>query len=48
MSHYSEIQKHLGAEAENLLGFNNPKIKKEQIHSPRRGLGRPRLRRLGP
>ena len=35
MSHYSEIQKHLGAEAENLLGFNNPKIKKEQIHSPR-------------
>ena len=35
MSHYSEIQKHLGADAENLLGFNNPKIKKEQIHSPR-------------
>ena len=35
MSHYSEIQKHLGTEAENLLGFNNPKIKKEQIHSPR-------------
>ncbi len=35
MSHYSEIQKHLGAEAENLLGFNNPKIKKDQIHSPR-------------
>ncbi|MEN9814362.1 MAG: hypothetical protein RLZZ412_344, partial [Verrucomicrobiota bacterium] len=22
MSHYSEIQKHLGTEAENLLGFN--------------------------
>lgn len=35
MSHYSEIQKHLGTEAENLLGFNNPKIKKDQIHSPR-------------
>jgi class I fructose-bisphosphate aldolase len=35
MSHYSEIQKHLGTEAENLLGFNSPKIKKEQIHSPR-------------
>ena len=35
MSHYSEIPKHLGTEAENLLGFNNPKIKKEQIHSPR-------------
>jgi class I fructose-bisphosphate aldolase len=35
MSHYSEIQKHLGTEAENLLGFNNPKIKKEHIHSPR-------------
>ncbi len=35
MSHYSEIQKHLGTEAENLLGFNNPKIKKEQNHSPR-------------
>ena len=35
MSQYSEIQKLLGAEAETLLGFNNPKIKKEQIHSPR-------------
>ena len=35
MSHYSEIQKHLGTEAENLLGVNNPKIKKDQIHSPR-------------
>ena len=35
MSQYSEIQKLLGAEAENLLGFKNPKISKEQIHQPR-------------
>jgi class I fructose-bisphosphate aldolase len=35
MSQYSEIQKLLGAEAENLLGFKNPKIPKEQIHQPR-------------
>ncbi|MFM9000325.1 MAG: hypothetical protein ACKORB_01665, partial [Opitutia bacterium] len=35
MSQYSEIQKLLGADAENLLGFKNPKISKEQIHQPR-------------
>jgi class I fructose-bisphosphate aldolase len=31
---YSEIQTLLGAEAQNLLGFNAPKITKEQIHIP--------------
>ncbi|MEY3530362.1 MAG: hypothetical protein RLZ70_1430, partial [Verrucomicrobiota bacterium] len=35
MSNYSEIQKLLGNDAESLLGFSNPKIKKEQIHLPR-------------
>jgi class I fructose-bisphosphate aldolase len=35
MSQYSEIQKLLGADAESFLGFNSPKIKKEQIHQPR-------------
>jgi class I fructose-bisphosphate aldolase len=31
---YSKIEELLGNEAENLLGFNNPKISKEQIHVP--------------
>ena len=31
---YSDIQKLLGAEADSLLGFKNPKISKEQIHLP--------------
>lgn len=35
MSNYSEIQKLLGQEAESLLGFNKPKINKNQIHHPR-------------
>ena len=35
MSQYSEIQKLLGTDSESLLGFNSPKIKKEQIHQPR-------------
>ena len=35
MSQYSEIQKLLGSDSESLLGFNSPKIKKEQIHLPR-------------
>ena len=35
MSTYSEIQQHLGTEAENLLGFKNPKISKDAIHQPR-------------
>jgi len=32
---YSDIQNLLGADAQGLLGFSNPKIKKEQIHLPR-------------
>jgi len=31
---YHEIQQILGAEAENLLTFNNPKISKELLHKP--------------
>ena len=34
MATYSEIQTLLGAKAETLLGFNNPKIKKEMLHLP--------------
>ncbi len=29
-----QIREYLGADAENLLGFDNPKIKKEQLHLP--------------
>lgn len=29
-----QIREYLGAEADNLLGFDNPKIKKEQLHLP--------------
>ena len=28
------IKKHLGNDADYLLGFNNPKIKKESLHLP--------------
>ena len=31
---YSKIQELLGAQAENLLGFNNPKISKESLALP--------------
>lgn len=31
---YGEIQKHLGENAEYLLGFDNPKISKERLHLP--------------
>ena len=34
MLSYSDIQKQLGSKAENLLGFNNPKISKDQLHTP--------------
>lgn len=31
---YAEIQSQLGAQAENLLGFSNPKISKSRLHLP--------------
>jgi len=34
MMNYSEIEKALGADSEHLLGFNSPKIKKEDLHLP--------------
>lgn len=34
MLSYGQIQEQLGKDSENLLGFKNPKIKKEQLHLP--------------
>ena len=34
MNNYSDIQSHLGEEAEMLLGFSDPKISKDRIHVP--------------
>ena len=34
MSSYSTIQEMLGAEAEDLLGFSNPKISRDRLHIP--------------
>jgi class I fructose-bisphosphate aldolase len=34
MNSYSDIQQILGTDAEHLLGFNTPKVSKEQLHTP--------------